>query len=49
MNEMASNNTSTPTSNRQPQAAPRPAACRREWLLDAVRYVFRAEMTDRRG
>ena len=46
---MASKNTSIPINNRHPEAAPRQAASRQEWLLDAVRYVFRAEMADRRG
>jgi hypothetical protein len=49
MNEMARKHTATPTRDRHPEAAPRQAALRQEWLLDAVRYVFAAAMADRRG
>ena len=46
---MARKNTVTPIPVRYPEAAPRQAAHRREWLLDAVRHVFTAAMADRRG
>ncbi len=46
---MARKNTVAPIPDRYPEVAPRQAARRQEWLLDAVRHVFTAAMAERRG
>ena len=39
----------TPDRNSYPEAAPRSASRRGEWLIEAVRHLFMEAMADRRG
>jgi hypothetical protein len=39
----------TPDRNSYPEAAPRSASRRGEWVLEAVRHLFMEAMADRRG
>ncbi len=46
---MTHKNSQTRTRNSYPEAEPRSAARRAEWVLDAVRHLFEEAMADRRG